>query len=327
MNGSDGVSREIAVGVLRDARGRLLIAQRPAGTHWAGYWEFPGGKREPGETLETTLARELQEELGVTPRLPRRLIRMNNELATHTVRLHVWLVSDWQGSPRGREGQPLVWCPDDELVNYDLLPGNRSILNALRLPHRYAITPDMARQSRTAWLEGLKASLDRGIALLRLRSPSLDDTAYAQLAAQVVAHARGTGAHVLLDRCPEMVHAVGADGLHWSARRTVQATARPVGHDHWFGVSAHDRDELQAAADLNADFATLSPVRATASHPERQALGWPGWEHIRADAGLPVYALGGLCGRDLDSARTHNAHGVAAMRAFWGEQAACSGAR
>lgn len=311
--------QDIAVGILQDAHSRVLIAQRRPGTLGAGQWEFPGGKHEPGETLQATLTRELQEELGITPRVQTRLIRMTNELATRTVRLHVWRVSDWQGQPRGREGQRLVWCHEAELSSYDLLPGNRPIINALRLPDRFSITPDVVSgQGWQSWLESLQATLDSGIKLLRFRAPGLDDTAYAKRAVDVIAHARDSGAMVLLDRSPAMVTALGADGLHWSAAQAESADSRPVSDAHWFGVSVHDEAELQAAAGLNADFAVLSPVQVTASHPQRQPLGWSGWRRLRGDRGLPVYALGGLSAHELETAQAHNAQGIAAIRAFWG---------
>lgn len=309
---------DIAVGILRDERGNLLLAQRRPGTLGAGQWEFPGGKHEPGETLQATLARELDEELGITPRTRQPLIRMHNGRAALRVRLHVWLITDWQGMPYGREGQRLVWCPQDELPRYDLLPGNQALLNALRLPGRYAITPSMADSGRRAWLQSLQATLQRGIRLLRLRLPALDDAAYAELAAAVIERAHAVGAQVLLDRSPAMVHQLGADGLHWSAARATEAENRPLTHDYWFAVSVHDPTELQTAARLDADFATLSPLHATASHPKRQALGWAGWQALRADVSMPVYALGGLSAQELKTARAYNAQGVAAIRAFWG---------
>lgn len=309
---------EIAVGVLRDAHGRILIAQRRPGTQGAGYWEFPGGKHEAGETIETTLARELQEELGIVPLAQRRLIRMHNPAAEQAVRLHVWLISDWQGTPQGREGQRVTWCPESELGEPKLLPGSHAIINALRLPNQLAITPDVASCERAAWFDALDATLRRNIRLLRLRAPALDDAAYAELAAEVVVRARAADVQVLLDRSPVLVRDLGAAGLHWPARRAASVGERPIGLDYWFGVSAHHSAELRAAARLEADFAVLSPVCATDTHPERKPLQWAGWRQARADLDLPVYALGGLTADDLDKAHACNAQGVAAIRAFWG---------
>jgi 8-oxo-dGTP diphosphatase len=82
------------------------------------------------------------------------------------------------------------------------------------------------------------------------------------------------------------------------------------------GASCHDGEELELAAHLNADFATLSPVRSTASHPDAKPLGWDGFARLVADARLPVYALGGVEPVDLERARLAGAQGVAGIRAF-----------
>ncbi len=305
---------DIAVGVLRDSRGRILIAQRRPGTPAAGKWEFPGGRHEPGVTLEAALGRELSEEIGVTCRVSRPLIRILHDYGEPRVRLHVWLVSDWAGEVHGREGQRLVWCTRDELARYDLLAANTAIVHALALPALLAITPDCTHSDQQAWLTALGATLADGIDLLRLRAPTLDDAAYEALAQSVLACAKHT--QVLLDRDAAMVERLGTAGLHWPAARAA-ALGRPLGRDYWFGVSAHDAGELHTAMAVDADFAVLSPVAATATHPERTPLGWDGWRRERGELGLPVYALGGLSAHDLCTARAHNAQGVAGIQGFW----------
>lgn len=313
----DGQVLDIAVGILRDARGRVLIAQRRPGTLGAGYWEFPGGKHEPGETIETTLIRELQEELGITPHPERRLVRMRNPAAMRAVRLHVWLITDWHGTPYGREGQRVTWCPQAELADWNLLPGNRALLNALGLPDRLAITPDFSWQQRGTWFAALDALLARDIELLRVRAPALDDADYAELARQVLERARDSRTRVLLDRSTTMVRELGAAGLQWPARRAAKAGQRPLGPDFLFCVSTHDAAEMRTAVRLEADFAVLSLVHRTPTHPEQQPLGWSGWQRLRSDYGLPVYALGGLSDDEVDTARANNAQGIAGIRAFW----------
>ncbi len=306
---------DIAVGVLRDSQGRILIAQRRPGTPAAGKWEFPGGKHEPGETLEATLDRELAEEIGVTCRASRPLIRISHDYSAPRVRLHVWLVSDWAGEVHGREGQRLVWCAPDELARYDLLAANTAIVHALVLPALLAITPDCPHADQGPWLTALDATLASGVDLLRLRAPTLDDAAYEALAQRVLARAKRT--QVLLDRDAAMAERMGAAGLYWTAARAASAPGRPIARDYWFGVSAHDAGELHTAMAVDADFAVLSPVAATATHPGRPPLGWGGWQCERGELGLPVYALGGMSARDLDTARAHNAQGIAGIRGFW----------
>ena len=126
----------VVAGAVLDAAGRVLIAQRPKLTHLAGGWEFPGGKLEPGEDRVAGLARELREEIGITIGAPRPLIRVRHAYPTRAVLLDVWVVRRYSGEPRGLDGQALRWCTQDELATADLLPADKPIVAALRLPER-----------------------------------------------------------------------------------------------------------------------------------------------------------------------------------------------
>ena len=130
----------VVAGVVIDAQERVLIAQRPAGKHLAGAWEFPGGKLEPGEARVAGLARELREEIGIEIGLPRPLIRLRHTYPYGEVLLDVWVIRRYSGSPRGLDGQQLCWCGQDELAAADLLPADRPIVAALRLPERLTQT-------------------------------------------------------------------------------------------------------------------------------------------------------------------------------------------
>lgn len=285
---------DIAVGIVQAADGRVLIAQRRAGTMGAGYWEFPGGKHEPGEIMQATLVRELQEELGITPLQPQHLIRMRNPAAMRPIRLHVWLVTEWQGRPYGREGQRIEWCQQANLTDWKLLPGNRALLNALALPPRIAIVVATA----TAM------TVTAGADLLCLTAPTLDAAAYAERARSVLADANTTGKTVLLDRDAAMVRHLGAGGLYWSARQAAAVAQRPLGLDCLLAVAAANANDLHTACRIEADFAVLAPT----------PFAWSAWQRKRADFGLPVYALGAAAS-DVDAARSHNAQGVAAILA------------
>lgn len=121
----------VVAGVLRDDRGRILIAQRPADKHMGGYWEFPGGKIAPGESAQAALARELEEELGIALRRCRRLLQRQHDYADRSVELDVLIVEDYEGVPSGREGQALKWVRAQELGAAALLPADRPIVEAL----------------------------------------------------------------------------------------------------------------------------------------------------------------------------------------------------
>ena len=126
----------VVAGVVIDATGHVLIAQRPPGRHLAGEWEFPGGKLEPGEERLAGLERELREEIGITLRAPRPLIRVRHVYPYGGVLLDVWVVRRYEGIPKGLDGQALRWCTQDELAAAQLLPADRPIVAALRLPER-----------------------------------------------------------------------------------------------------------------------------------------------------------------------------------------------
>ena len=138
MNGDDpGPVIHVVAGAVIDAAGRVLIAQRPRGTHLAGGWEFPGGKLEPGEERVAGLARELREELGITiARPPRPLTRVHHAYPSRRVLLDVWVVQHYSGTPHGLDAQALRWCTQDELATVDMLPADEPIVRALRLPER-----------------------------------------------------------------------------------------------------------------------------------------------------------------------------------------------
>jgi 8-oxo-dGTP diphosphatase len=118
---------DVAVGVLIDAEGRFLLTSRPAGKVYAGYWEFPGGKLEPGETVEQALRRELHEELGIRigAALPWQVEMV--DYAHARVRLHFCKVFDWQGEFEMREAQAMAWQSLPVRVQ-PVLPGTLPVL-------------------------------------------------------------------------------------------------------------------------------------------------------------------------------------------------------
>ncbi len=122
----------VAAGVLVDAEGNVLIAQRPAGAHMAGAWEFPGGKIAAGETPLAGLVRELQEELGIELRYARHLMRYAHTYPEYKVWLYIWTVLRWDGTPEGLEGQPLKWLKPTQLMASGLLPADEAIARALQ---------------------------------------------------------------------------------------------------------------------------------------------------------------------------------------------------
>ena len=118
----------VAVGVLIDSRGCLLLTRRLKGTHLAGYWEFPGGKVEAGESVQTALARELEEELGARIGETVPLMTVSHDYGEKQVLLDVHQVTDWNGEPHGAEGQPLAWVDAGSLDEFQVPEANAEIM-------------------------------------------------------------------------------------------------------------------------------------------------------------------------------------------------------
>jgi 8-oxo-dGTP diphosphatase len=123
----------VVAGVLLDATGRVLLAQRPPGKHLAGLWEFPGGKLEPGESPADGLARELHEELDVQvdPAHAAPLIQVPWCYGERALLLDAWRVGQWWGTPRSMEGQALQWLQPREVQKTLLAPADREVLRAM----------------------------------------------------------------------------------------------------------------------------------------------------------------------------------------------------
>jgi 8-oxo-dGTP diphosphatase len=309
----------VMAGVLIDPAGRVLLAQRPPGKHLAGAWEFPGGKREPGESPQAALQRELFEELGIRVDPGRPLIRIPWRYGQRQLLLDAWLLSRWHGTPRSMEGQALRWCAPDQVDPALLAPADRPILQALRLPPHYLITPARIEPDACdAWLAQLQHALDAGGRLLQLHLPRWPPQRVRDLAFALLPLAHRHGAKLLLDGDVEGALLLGEGvGVQLTGAQLVAWRERPLPWGQPVGASCHDAAQLQRAGELGVDFATLSPVAGTADRVGRQPMGWATFERLAEAAALPVYALGGMQPDDLAVARQAAAQGIAGGRGFW----------
>jgi mutator protein MutT len=123
---------DVVAGLIRDETGRYLITRRRAGTHLAGLWEFPGGKREADETLEQSLARELSEELGAVFAVGERIEIVRWAYPEKTVVLHFFRCAVTGGTIAPREGQLMAWVAPAELGHYDFPPADAALLARLQ---------------------------------------------------------------------------------------------------------------------------------------------------------------------------------------------------
>ena len=311
------VVMHVMAGVLRDGDGRVLLAQRPAGKHLAGMWEFPGGKLEPGEEQLPALARELHEELGVTLQRAEPLIRVPCHYVDRELLLDTWLVDQWEGMPGSREGQALEWLQPAQVDPAILTLADRAILQALRLPPRYPITPaDVPPDQRGLWFERIGRAIERGEAMLQLRLPLWPREFVRELAAGLLPIARRHGTQLLLNGDIDGARALGI-GVHLRHAQLLALSERPLPLQQLVGASCHDAAQLAQASQIAVDFATLSPVAATPTHPQTHPLGWPRFQLLAEAASLPVYALGGTDPSQIALTRQNSGQGVAGIREFW----------
>ena len=307
---------DVAVGVLLRPDGQFLLGSRPAGKPYAGYWEFPGGKLEQGETALQALVRELQEEMGITVTAATPWLTQSFVYPHATVRLHFFHVTGWTGEIQAREAQEFAWQTNRQLSVSPILPANGPIMRGLQLPQQLALS-NAAGLGVAQWLRCLAQRLQGGPLWLVLREPQLDSTAFAELAEQVIPLVQGQGGRVLLHQHIALARGLGADGVHLSASQAASLSRRPRGLD-WVGASVHNPLELAQAQSLSVDYAMLGHVQATASHPDQAPLGWTGFAALMAQGWpFPLYALGGLHLADLATARQHGAHGIAQLSGAW----------
>lgn len=305
----------VAVGVIQNAAGEVLVALRPAHAHQGGLWEFPGGKCEPGEAVEQALARELEEELGIAVRHHEPLCRIQHDYGDKQVLLDVQRVTSFTGTPTGREGQPLRWVSAQALVPAQFPVANRAIIRRLQLPPMLPITG--SAESSDAFLESFARLLSAGHSVVQLRAPGLGRAQFQRLARQCLLLSREHHCRLLLNADADVLQTVPAAGIHAPSAQLAMLSARPVDEEQLFGVSCHSLEELQRAEAIGADYALLSPVLPTSSHPGQAGMGWEFFEQCVRAVGIPVYALGGLGPAHLALARRHGALGIAAISAFW----------
>lgn len=304
---------EVAAAVIENPDGTFLMARRPEGKAYSGWWEFPGGKVEAGESARQALDRELREELGIEvvsawPWLKRAFVYPHAH-----VMLRFFRVTDWRGQPHPHEGQVLAWSHARAPEVEPILPANGPIMRALRLPLEYAIS-DAEKLGVARFLERLERRLAGGLRLLQLREKFLAPEAHASFAREVAARCRAHGADLLLNADAGLAAELGC-GLHLNSSQLTRLEARP--DVALLGASCHGPEELARAAELGVDFVVLSPVLPTPSHPGAETIGWARFAEWLADYPLPVYALGGLSRSGLVQARAAGAHGVALKSAAW----------
>jgi len=311
----------VAVGILQrknaDGEYAFLLASRPEGKGWAGWWEFPGGKIEADETAEHALSRELGEELGVKPTAMQPwIIRTYEYPTTHdaqakTVKLHFYFVSAWMGELTPKEGQTLSWQSAQNITVSPILPANAPIMKALALPPIYAIT-HLQEMGENAYFGMLERQLAAGLKMIQVRERNLNKTLFMSFAKKVIALAKPYHAKVLIGEDIALARDLAADGVHLPSESLMMLKTKPSGL--MVAATCEHKTELAHAEALALDFVLLSPVKSTPSLFEAAPLGWQQFSEMTQNIALPVYAHGGMTLTDLPVALSFGARGVAFQR-------------
>ncbi len=302
---------DVAVGVVRDNVGRVLIARRKAGTHLGSLWEFPGGKIEPAEDIQQALNRELYEELGIRLKGSIPLINVNFTYPECQVCLHVREVYDFDGMPIGQEGQKVKWVSLQELGKYMFPEANKTILSALKLSRHYAIVGGNDIQQL---LSELDIVAEQGVSLVQIRAKDLDESGTEEVLDVVREKCHKLGVTYLINSQMKVKRSMD-DGVHLTSTDLMALRRRPdcVG---FVAASCHNLDELYKAEQLALDFVVLSPVMETASHLSVDALGWRQFSEWVSKVNIPVFALGGIGKQDYQKALNFGAQGISGIRLY-----------
>ena len=302
----------VAVGVIKDNQGNILIALRHKTAHQGGLWEFPGGKVETGETVKQALTRELQEELDILVKDMAPLIKIRHQYADKSVLLDVWTVTDFSGVPKGCEGQLIKWITTDTLQDYSFPEANYPIITAAKLPSEYAI---LNFEKGVDLLKNLNTILDSGVTLIQARIKTLNAKLVSQFLEQALPLCRQKGAYLLINSEVDHVRQTNVKGIHLTSKDLLASKQRPVEY-HWVAASCHNQKELKHAEKIEVDFVVLAPVLVTTTHPDVDPIGWKKFEQLTNETNLPIFALGGLQKKDKKTAQQIGAQGISGISMF-----------
>lgn len=245
---------DVAVGVVLRRNGSVLLGQRVAGKPYAGWWEFPGGKVEQGESIAQALARELHEELGLQVFASHPWVVREFSYPHARVRLHFHRVVAFEGEPQAREGQAFAWKMPDAIDVAPLLPATIPVLRWLRLPDRYLVST-AAQAGVEVFLLRLDRALAAGIRLVLLDESDLPGPRFETLYYDVRERCLQAGARLLVSSAHAPSYRVAAAGVHLLAPDLRRATQRPVAP--LVAATCLHAEDLAQAARLGVDLVVV----------------------------------------------------------------------
>ena len=308
----------VAVAVIVNDKGQVLVAKRPDHVHQGGLWEFPGGKVEKDETVIQALLREIKEELNISILHYEPLIKIKHDYSDKSVVLDTWLIKDYDGVASGAEGQSIKWMSVVALPVDEFPLANKPIITALKIPDLYMISGRF--ESIENFKNKLSCALSKDKKIVQLRCKDIKDSKeYLKIAATAKIICDEFDAKLLLNTSVNDFELSTADGLHLDSRRLFQYKQRPINGDVLLSVSCHNQEEIKQAKLLAADIILLSPVKETLSHPGVKGIGWDVFSQLVDTISCPVFALGGMSKEDVSISKQHGGRGIAAISTLWNE--------
>lgn len=317
----------------------VLIARRAKEAHQGGLWEFPGGKVEAGETIETACEREIQEELGITILESRPLIKILHHYADKSVLLETRLCTLFEGKKYllddmlsgkarlGLEGQLVKWVKIEQLDDYHFPEASQAIINALRLADKYVISPDCIESEDDQFIEQFEENC-RHYSLIQFRIKSLKGRQLKNLlhtCSMIVQKKMTQNKKITLmlnSDCIDMNDdIVTYAGIHLTSTHLFDNdfihAFRAGSPEKMISASCHHPKDIEQANYHNLSFIVISPVQKTSSHPQQKALGWEQFKFLSELAQMPCFALGGMKINHMSLAQSCGGQGIAAISGLW----------
>ncbi len=310
----------VAVAVIRDEYGRLLIAKRHAFQDQGGLWEFPGGKLKQGEHVIEALQREVREETRLELNNFRPLLKVEHAYPDKTVLLDVWLAGGIQSKDAvGNDGQEIKWIKISEFDQYNFPAANHQIIETLTLPKLHVITGKF--ENSTEFSHKIMNALQLGSGLVQLRSKMDCNESYFELSVRARLLCKQHRAKLMLNIPIAEFNYHSADGIHLTSDVLMSLSLQDLIPLYQQGklvsASTHNQKEIDKANELLVDYIFLSPVNTTSSHPDATPLGWEKFTELCQFSQCAVYALGGVSKADLFTALNAGCTGIAAINSLW----------
>ena len=304
----------VSVAVLINADHQVLLGQRPAPKAWEGWWEFPGGKIEKGETSVDALYREIYEEIGVKIIQFKKWVTRKYSYGGNDITLHFFKVHKWEGEVTSKENQKLVWTYLQNPNVSPILPANLFVQKAFDLPKYYAIT-NLSETSKIIFFNQLKNKISNGLKMIQVREKNISFDEFKIFSKEVIKICKPKGVKVIINSDVNLAYEIKADGVHLTSKDLVSMKTKPK--NLIVSASCHNPEEIDIAEKLNINFIVLSIVKHTLSHPDVKPMGWAKFKKIANKVNTPIYALGGLGVKDNQVALENGAIGIASQRLIW----------